>query len=48
MRGYSNKEIGAELFISLDTVKKHLSSIYQKAGVKSRLQLGLLGRKPPA
>jgi len=47
MRGYSNKEIGAELFISLDTVKKHLSSIYQKARVKSRLQLGLLSRQPP-
>lgn len=46
-RGYSNKEIGAELFISLDTVKKHLSSIYQKARVKNRLQLGLLGRNPP-
>jgi len=46
-RGYSNKEIGAELFISLDTVKKHLSSIYQKARVKNRLQLGLLGRRPP-
>jgi len=45
-RGYSNKEIGAELFISLDTVKKHLSSIFQKARVKSRLQLGLLGRPP--
>lgn len=48
MRGYSNKEIGAELFISLDTVKKHLSSIYQKARVKNRLQLGLLERRPPA
>jgi DNA-binding CsgD family transcriptional regulator len=48
MRGYSNKEIGAELFISLDTVKKHLTSIYQKARVKNRLQLGLLGRQPPA
>ena len=48
MRGYSNKEIGAELFISLDTVKKHLSSIYQKARVKNRLQLGLLDRRPPA
>jgi len=48
MRGYSNKEIGAALFISLDTVKKHLSSIYQKAGVKNRLQLGLLARRSPS
>ena len=48
MRGLSNKEIGAELFISLDTVKKHLSSIYQKTGVKSRLQLSLLARRSPS
>jgi DNA-binding CsgD family transcriptional regulator len=48
MRGLSNREIGAELFISLDTVKKHLSSIYQKAGVKSRLQLSLLLQRSPS
>lgn len=41
MRGLSNKEIGGELFISLDTVKKHLTSIYGKLGVRNRLQLGL-------
>ena len=48
LRGLSNKEIGAELFISLDTVKKHLSSIYQKTGVKSRLQLSLLLQRSPS
>ncbi|HSA96556.1 MAG TPA: helix-turn-helix transcriptional regulator [Acidobacteriota bacterium] len=45
MRGFSNKEIEARLFISLETVKKHLSSIYRKLGVKNRLQLSLAMQK---
>jgi DNA-binding CsgD family transcriptional regulator len=47
MRGFSNKEIEAELFISLETVKKHLSTIYRKLGVRNRLQLSLLMQKRP-
>jgi len=47
MQGLSNKEIEARLFISLETVKKHLSSIYRKLGVKNRLQLSLLMQKRP-
>jgi len=47
MQGLSNKEIEARLFISLETVKKHLSSIYRKLGVKNRLQLSLLMQKKP-
>lgn len=38
-KGKSNKEIAAQLFISVDTVKDHNYKIYQKAGVKSRIQL---------
>ena len=38
-KGKSNKEIAAQLFISVDTVKDHNYKIYQKAGVKSRVQL---------
>jgi DNA-binding CsgD family transcriptional regulator len=45
MRGFSNKEIEAKLFISLETVKKHLSSIYRKLGVRNRLQLSLAMQK---
>jgi len=36
--GRSNKEIGAALFIGVDTVKTHLSSIYRKLGVTRRGQ----------
>ena len=32
----TNKEIGAQLFISEDTVKKHLTSIFKKLEVKNR------------
>ncbi|MDT0606886.1 helix-turn-helix transcriptional regulator [Croceitalea rosinachiae] len=35
----SNKEIAAELFISLSTVKTHINSIYKKLGVSSREDL---------
>jgi DNA-binding NarL/FixJ family response regulator len=39
LRGFNNKEIGDKLFISLETVKKHISNIYRKLGIKNRLQL---------
>lgn len=39
LKGYSNKEIAQTLFISLPTAKQHIYNIYQKMGVKSRMQL---------
>jgi len=36
--GYSNQEIAAEFFISLPTVKRHISNIYAKLGASSRTQ----------
>ena len=39
VKGMSNQEIQEALFISLPTVKKHLSNIYQKVGVDGRRQL---------
>ncbi|TLD68244.1 response regulator transcription factor [Phragmitibacter flavus] len=37
-QGSANKEIGAQLGISEDTVKQHVSRILQKLGVKDRAQ----------
>jgi LuxR family maltose regulon positive regulatory protein len=37
-KGMSNKEIGAELFLSALTVKKHLYNIFQKLNVHTRLE----------
>lgn len=35
-RGYTNRQIGGELYIAETTVKKHVSHIYQKMDVQSR------------
>ncbi|HEY1173122.1 MAG TPA: response regulator transcription factor [Verrucomicrobiae bacterium] len=37
-RGLSNKEIGAKLFISEDTVKRHISNLFVKLKVNDRAQ----------
>jgi two-component system, NarL family, nitrate/nitrite response regulator NarL len=41
--GRSNAEIAHELNISMSTVKAHVSSIYRKLGVSSRMQAALMG-----
>lgn len=38
-RGKTNKEIADALFISIETVKDHNYKIFQKTGVKNRIQL---------
>lgn len=43
--GNSNKEIASKLSISEETVKRHLSNIYAKLGISSRLELATLATR---
>ena len=43
--GYNNKEISQKLFITENTVKKHVSSIFTKLGFKSRKEVILYLKK---
>ncbi len=38
-RGYTNRQIGEELYIAETTVKKHASHIYEKLGISGKLEL---------
>jgi DNA-binding CsgD family transcriptional regulator len=37
--GLTSREIGSQLFISPNTVEYHLKKVFQKVGVRSRIQL---------
>jgi two-component system nitrate/nitrite response regulator NarL len=39
--GFSNKEIAQKLLLSEDTVKHHLTNIFDKTGASKRLELAL-------
>lgn len=41
-RGLSNAEIGRDLFLSIPTVKTHVSSIFTKLDLNNRVQIALL------
>jgi len=38
-RGYSNEQMARNLFISTGTVRNHITSIYDKTGIRSRAKL---------
>src|SRR5512135_814528 len=39
IEGRTNEEIAARLFISNHTVKNHIHNVYQKLGIRNRVQL---------
>jgi DNA-binding NarL/FixJ family response regulator len=41
-RGLSNTEIGGELYLSIPTVKAHVSKLYDKLEVTNRVQIAIL------
>lgn len=41
IKGWSNKEIGASLFLSEDTVKAHLKTLFAKLNVQDRTQAAM-------
>ena len=43
-QGFTNKQIGAELFLSEKTIKHYMTSILQKLQVKNRVQAALLAK----
>ncbi|NNG37722.1 helix-turn-helix transcriptional regulator [Flexivirga sp. ID2601S] len=45
--GRSNKEVAAELFLSVKTVQYHLTRVYAKLGVRSRSQLAARWQRDP-
>ena len=40
-RGLSNSEIGAELYLSVATVKAHVSRLFSKLAVTNRVQIAI-------
>ena len=44
VKGISNKEIAAELYLSTGTIRIYLSTIYGKLGVSSRTQAAIMAK----
>lgn len=46
-QGYGNKEIGEQLFVSVNTVRTHVYRIYEKLHVNNRVEAVNKMKKPP-
>ena len=46
--GLTNREIAERLFVTIKTVETHLMAVYRKLGIRSRDELGVGARGPPA
>jgi DNA-binding CsgD family transcriptional regulator len=46
--GMTNRDVAAQLFLSVKTVDFHLQQIYRKLGVRSRTELAVRLARPPA
>lgn len=40
-KGYTNAQIAEELFISTETVKRHMATIFEKLDITSRRELSI-------
>jgi len=47
-QGYTNREVGQKLFVSVSTVEQHLSRVYRKLQVKRRAELATRMQPAPA
>lgn len=45
LEGRTNNEMGEELFVSLSTIKAHISSVFQKTNAQNRLEVAALCKK---
>jgi DNA-binding NarL/FixJ family response regulator len=46
-RGLSNRQVASELFVSVKTVQFHLTRIYSKLRIRSRVELAATYAAPP-
>lgn len=46
-RGLTNREVAADMFLSVNTVETHLRHIFTKLGVRSRTQLAVRNHGNP-
>jgi DNA-binding NarL/FixJ family response regulator len=44
-QGYSNKEIGTQMFLSENTVKSYVQDLLQKMGARNRVDAAMIASK---